>query len=79
MIATACSLAEASPEQSVAVRRILFEFPREWCRSLGIMEGDRLRAGAREGGAILVRRSDGRSVSCPADLARFIEIEPVPG
>ena len=73
------SLVEAIPGQDVTVRRILFDCPKQCCRSLGICEGDSLRPGTRNGEAILVRRGDGRSVPCPADLARFIEIEPMRG
>lgn len=72
------SLAEASPNQTVTVRQILFDYPRARCHSLGITEGDRLRPGARSGEAILLYGLDGRSIPCPADVARFIEIEPMP-
>ncbi len=69
------SLAELGPEQTVRVRRILFDGPRTRCSDLGLREGDRLELGRWEGGALVVRRRDGGSVRCPAELARFVEIE----
>lgn len=69
------SLAELGPEQTVRVRRILFDGPRVRCGDLGLHEGDRLEVGWWEGGAVVVRRHDGGSVRCPAEVARFVEIE----
>lgn len=71
------SLAGIVPDQPVVVRRILFECLRERCGDLGLREGDHLRFGRWEGGALLVRKRDGRVVSCPVALARFVEVEGV--
>ncbi len=69
------SLAEISPDQTVTVRRILFDCLREWCGELGLHEGDLLSLGRRDGGAVVVRKRDGVVVQCPCELARFVEIE----
>lgn len=69
------SLAEIAPDQTVRVRRILFDCLRERCGDLGLHEGDRLRDGGWDGSVLLARRDDGGSVRCPVELARFVEIE----
>lgn len=70
------SLAEVTEEQTVAVRRILFDGLRVRCGDLGLHEGDRLSLARREGEALLVSTGDGRWVRCPAQVARFVEVEP---
>lgn len=68
------SLAEVGLDRTVAVRRILFECVRDRCAELGLGEGDRLSVSERAGGGVLVRAGDGRTVRCPTDLARFVEV-----
>lgn len=71
------SLAEIAPNQMVTVRRILFDCLRERCGDLGLREGDRLKLGRWEGEVVVVRMGSGAVIRCPAELARFVEIEGV--
>jgi hypothetical protein len=68
------SLAETGPDEVVTVGHILFECVQAHCAKLGVHEGDVLSVRGGGGRASVVRTPDGRRVSCPPHLARFVEV-----
>ena len=79
MTGHARSLAEATLNEVVTVRRILFGCLQAHCAELGVHEGDVVRVADDGSEALTLRSSDGRVVRCPPELARFVEVEDHPG
>ena len=73
------SLAETDPDEMVAVRRIVFDCVRARCADLGLAEGAAVRVDERTGDWVRVRPVGGVEVRCPAELARFVEVDGVRG
>lgn len=69
------SLAETHAEETVSVRRIVFDGVRARCADLGLAEGAAVRVDGQAGGCVLVHAADGAQVCCPAELARFVEVD----
>jgi hypothetical protein len=72
---TEASLLESPIGHPMTVRMILFEGPRERCGELGLHKGDRLVVDGREGELLLIRKDAARTLRCPVELARFVEVE----
>ena len=69
------SLADATTDEVVTVRRILFGCLQAHCAELGVHEGDLVRVADDGSSTLTLRSSDGRLVRCPPELARFVEVE----
>jgi hypothetical protein len=69
------SLAEVLPDEAVVVRRILFGCLRARCAELGVHEGDVVSVASHGTPTLVLRRPDRSLVRCPADVARFIEVQ----
>lgn len=75
MSGTPRSLAEAASQETVTVRRILFGCLQTRCAELGVDVGNRLEVVDRQGAALVLRTAGGRLVTCPPEVARFVEVE----
>jgi hypothetical protein len=69
------SLAHIEPRQHVRIRSILFSTLREFCRDIGLHEGDEVVCRRASATILVLRAANGRTVLLERDRARFIEVD----
>lgn len=72
-------LAQALPDETVRIERMLFKVLRDLCIGLGVVEGDVVRCRTVTESIVLLETPGGRTIVIDQDWARFIEVGPVDG
>jgi hypothetical protein len=70
----ATSLLDVALGETVRVRRVFFDSPRDYCAELGLHEGDRVTLLEDQLSNLLLQEAGGRIVRCPSEFARFVEV-----
>ena len=70
----ATSLLDVALGETVRVRRVFFDSPRDYCAELGLHEGDRVTLLENHLSNLLLQEAGGRIVRCPSEFARFVEV-----
>lgn len=72
-------LAQALPNETVRIERMLFKVLRDLCTGLGVAEGDVVRCKTVSESIVLLETEKGRTIVIDQDWARFIEVGPPDG
>jgi len=72
-------LAQALPNETVRIERMLFKVLRDLCYGLGVAEGDIVRCKTVSESIVLLESPGGRTIVIDQDWARFIEVRSADG
>jgi hypothetical protein len=67
-------LAQALPDETIRIERVLFKVLRDLCSGLGLSEGDVLRCRTVSETVVLLESPGGRTIVIDQEWARFIEV-----
>jgi hypothetical protein len=67
-------LAQALPDETIRIERMLFQVLRDLCSGLGVAEGDVVRCRTVSGTVVLLEDLGGRTIVIDQEWARFIEV-----